>query len=197
MIDAVLRSSRADGVEAIEHRVDGASPPRLEATLPRELDRLELVRSQLAVVEANRDWALQTDDTVSGEVVRQPPPRSAVSMLIRSARSCCACGVLARRLLQGSPWKRLLPANRREIGAYSGLTPSPWKRVAVSIRSKGSQKPCASRYHMAVQHILLVNFIPQYSDSCAILLGWMELNGLPMHQAKASSSAFALFMSTV
>jgi len=94
---------------------DGRSlPERLKTEIGRELDRLELVVSQLAAVERERD---------------------ALMAQTAEADACAAPAALARLRGIGPELAALLSLealfrrfdNRRQIAAYAGLTPSPWK----------------------------------------------------------------------
>lgn len=101
--------------------------PRLQAELVRELDRLELVMSQLAELEAERDQALQ---------VKTAPSLSASEPRLAGADSASEVGAVLLRLRGVGPETASVLsleafyrnfANRRELAAYSGLAPSPWK----------------------------------------------------------------------
>ena len=128
-----IRKNRRQALEQLRRWDGQALPPRLKTALLRELDRLELVMSQLAAVEGERDQALQTDDAVRGEVVRQPPPRTA-SVNPSGAQLLCLRGIgpeSASVLALEAFYRKF--ANRREIAAYSGLTPSPWKSGGIDV----------------------------------------------------------------
>ena len=60
-----LRKDRRERLEEL-HQWDGQPlPPRLKMELRRELDRLELVMSQLAALETERDLALQANQATA------------------------------------------------------------------------------------------------------------------------------------
>jgi transposase len=139
-----IRKDRRQALEKLRRWDGQVLPPRLKAALLREIDRLELVMSQLAGVEAERDRALQTDDAVREEVVQQPPPRTA---------DVNPCGAQLLRLRGIGPETASVLAleafyrkfaNRREIAAYSGLTPSPWKSGGIDVE-QGISKAGNSR----------------------------------------------------
>lgn len=89
-------------------------PERLKAEIGRELDRLEMVVSQLTVVERERD---------------------ALVARTAEADACAAPAALARLRGIGPELAALLWLealfrrfdNRRQIAAYAGLAPSPWQ----------------------------------------------------------------------
>jgi transposase len=139
-----IHKDRRQAVEKLRRWDGQALPPRLKATLLRELDRLELVTSQLAGVEAERDQALQTDDAVRADVARQPPPRTA-SVNPFGAQLLYLRGIgpeIASVLSLEAFYRKF--ANRREIAAYSGLTPSLWKSGGIDVE-QGISKAGNSR----------------------------------------------------
>jgi transposase len=105
----------------------------LKAELVRELDRLELVMSQLAALETERDQALQTRRTPVRTATKAPSSEKA------------SAGEVGRQLLQlrsiGPEIASVLSLeafyrtfnNRREVAAYSGLAPSPWKSGGIEV----------------------------------------------------------------
>jgi transposase len=102
-------------------------PPRLKTELVRELDRLELVIAQLTELETERDNALQAKQALLGQTTRRP---------IAAAASVGETGGLLLRLRSIGPETASVLsleafyrnfANRKEVAAYSGLAPSPWK----------------------------------------------------------------------
>ena len=128
-----IRTDRRKGLDEL-CRWDGQPlPPRLKAELVRELDRLELVMSQLAKLEAERDKALQADQAASEGATQGS---TAVSASI---------GEVGAQLLRlrgiGPEFASVLSleafyrnfANRREVAAYSGLAPSPWKSGGIDV----------------------------------------------------------------
>jgi transposase len=128
-----IRTDRRKGLDEL-CRWDGQPlPPRLKAELVRELDRLELVMSQLAKLEAERDKALQANQAASEGATQGS---TAVSASI---------GEVGAQLLRlrgiGPEFASVLSleafyrnfANRREVAAYSGLAPSPWKSGGIDV----------------------------------------------------------------
>lgn len=89
-------------------------PDRLKAQIARELDRLELVVSQLSTVERERE-------TLVAEIT-EADSRAAPAALLRLR------GIgpeLASLLWLEGLFRRF--DNRRQIAAYAGLAPSPWQ----------------------------------------------------------------------
>jgi transposase len=111
-------------------------PPRLKAEIVRQIERLELTMRQIASVEAERDGALAAErqgaDQADAELASPEGPATAAPVL--PARE--GAGVRLLRLkgigpetasvLRLEAFHRSF-SNRREIAAYAGLTPTPWK----------------------------------------------------------------------
>jgi transposase len=89
-------------------------PAQLKRQILRELDRLELVLEQLQAVEAERDALL-----AAGAADGQPAPGARLMRLKGVAEERAA--VIGGELL----WRNF--ANRRQVGAYSGLVGSPFQ----------------------------------------------------------------------
>jgi transposase len=108
-------------------------PPRLRTELVRELDRLELVLAQLATLEAERDQALQARRTAVRSTTTAPSSGTASagevgSQLLRLR----AIGPEIASVLSLEAFYRSFN-NRREVAAYSGLAPSPWKSGGIDV----------------------------------------------------------------
>jgi len=111
-------------------------PKRLETEIGRELDRLELVASQLAAVERERD-ALMAQTA-------EADARAAPAALIRLR------GIgpeLAALLWLEALFRRF--ENRRQIASYAGLTPSLWKSGGID-REQGIAKSGNPRLRRAM-----------------------------------------------
>jgi transposase len=110
-------------------------PERLKAEIGRELDRLELVVSQLASVERERDTLVAHTE----------------------ADACAAPAALVRLRGIGPELASLLWLealfrrfdNRRQIAAYAGLTPSPWRSGSID-RDQGIAKSGNPRLRRAM-----------------------------------------------
>ena len=105
------------------HTGDGHLPPRLTAEILRELDRLELVRQQLAEVEAARDALLTSQEG-----------KAPVKLLLRltGIGPEFATVLWLEGLFRGF-------SNRRQLAAYAGLAPSPWRSGRID-REQGISK---------------------------------------------------------
>jgi transposase len=101
--------------------------PGLKAEIGRELDRLELVEQQIAEVEAARDALLASQDKAPGKLLLQ----------LRSI------GPEIASVLWLEGFYRHFD-NRRQLAAFSGLAPSPWRSGRIDheqgIAKSGSAK---------------------------------------------------------
>jgi transposase len=128
-----IRKDRRQRLEEL-CRWDGHPlPPRLKGELLRELDRLELVMSQRVALETERDRALRANQAASEEVAHRPIAEPAFTgeagtQLLRLR----GIGPEFASVLSLEAFYRSF-ANRREIAAYSGLAPSPWKSGGIDV----------------------------------------------------------------
>ncbi|MBV8488747.1 MAG: IS110 family transposase, partial [Planctomycetaceae bacterium] len=117
-----------------------ALPSGLKAQIGRELDRLELLLDQIAAVETERDEVLaaassaprtaataassapRTAATAAGEAqaAAAMPSRPEMLMGLKGIGPDFAAVLWAEGLCRGF-------ANRRQVAAYAGLAPSPWR----------------------------------------------------------------------
>lgn len=100
-------------------------PPMLKSEIRRELDRVELVTTQLKAVEQARDALLRTET---------PGLKTPAALLIKLK----GIGPEFASLL----WLEALFrgfANRRQVAAYAGLAPSPWQSGSTD-REQGISK---------------------------------------------------------
>ena len=113
-----------------------ALPPRLTAEIRRQLARLEAVVTDLKAVEAERDALLAGDKPATpaapAEAVGTALPEAAVLLRLKGIGPEFA-SVLCLELLFRSF------SNRREVAAYGGLTPSPFKSGGID-REQGISK---------------------------------------------------------
>jgi transposase len=118
----------ARGQLAALRRADGTPlPPALAAALGRTLDRLELVVSQIADLEAARDVA-----------VRRPAASDAVARKAAQTMQLKGLGSELSTLFAREVFWRSF-ANRRQVGAYLGLDGSPWRSGGMA-REQGISK---------------------------------------------------------
>lgn len=111
------RALRRDRREQLANlrQPDGAPvPPAAQERIERLLDRLELVVKQIKAVEAARD-----------AVVHKPSAQDENERMIRDLVSLCGIGVEGATLLVREAFCRDF-ANRRALGAYAGLTGTPF-----------------------------------------------------------------------
>ena len=127
-----LRKNRRKRLEELQQWNGQPLPARLKTELVRELDRLELVMSQLAALEAERNRALQARQTA---VENRKTPSSGTasagevgSQLLRLR----SIGPEIASVLSLEAFYRNF-SNRREVAAYSGLAPSPWKSGGIDV----------------------------------------------------------------
>jgi transposase len=100
--------------------------PHVKAQIARELDRLELLLEQIKAVEAARDRLL--DRLAESQSRGQDGPAPADAHPSPVAQLISLKGIGSE--LAASLWTEGLSrpfANRRQAGAYSGLTPTPWR----------------------------------------------------------------------
>ena len=121
-----LRADRRTRLAALQTGDSRPLPDRLGKEIAREVDRLELVLSQLAEVERERDALLAR--------ATDADPHSAPAMLVRLR------GIgpeFASLLWLEALFRRF--NNRRQVAAYAGLAPSPWQSGGVD-REQGITK---------------------------------------------------------
>src|SRR4029077_17685897 len=95
---------------------DGRSlPTHVKAEILREIDRLELVLRQISEVEAERDEMLQPAEACSP---------AALLMQLKGIGAEFATVLYLEGLFRHFD-------NRRQLAAYAGLAPSPWKTGSV------------------------------------------------------------------
>lgn len=109
---APLRADRRVRLEALRTARGEALPMLLKEEIERELERLELIMRQIATLEGLRDAALSAAD----------PSASKIQSLVRLK----AIGAELATVLTREVFYRAF-RNRREVGAYVGLDPSPFR----------------------------------------------------------------------
>jgi transposase len=108
-----IRRDRRQELEALRTGDGRPLPDHLKRQISRELDRLEMLIEQIKAVEAERD-ALLADHT-QGAL----PPGARVTALK-------GIGPEFGAVLGGEVFYRTFD-NRRQIGSYAGLSPTPWR----------------------------------------------------------------------
>jgi transposase len=110
-----LRKDRLARLDALETGDGRPLPARLKAEIRREIERIDLVCSQIAAVERERDALIEATSEAAG------PGTPAVAL----ARLKGVGGELGSLLWLEALFRRF--DNRRQIAAYAGLAPSPWQ----------------------------------------------------------------------
>jgi len=131
---------------------DGRSlPAHLEAEILREIDRLELVLHQIHEVEAERD-----------EMLRPAKASSPVALLMRLK----GIGAEFATVLYLEGLFRHFE-NRRQLAAYAGLAPSPWKSGSID-QEQGISKASNPRLRTTMVELawMWVRYQPDSALSC-------------------------------
>jgi transposase len=133
---------------AVLRRADGESlPPALQGELAHELDRLELIEAQVAALEKTRRRTLAAADADDREaqVMRLLMRLKSIAIEIAS--------VLTREVFYRSF------ANRRAVGSFVGLAPSPFKSGTVDheqgIGKAGNRRARSTMIELAWQWVRL------------------------------------------
>jgi transposase len=107
-----LRHDRRQRLEGLRTGDGCLLPPRLKAQINRELDRLELLLSQIKDVEEARDAMLAAAQTLT--------PAPALLLNLKGIGPEFAAVLWSEGLSRHFD-------NRRQVAAYAGLVPTPWK----------------------------------------------------------------------
>ena len=110
-----LRKDRLTRLDTLETGDRRPLPARLKAEIRREIERIDLVCSQIAAVERERDALIEATSEAAG------PGTPAAAL----ARLQGIGGELGSLLWLEALFRRF--DNRRQIAAYAGLAPSPWQ----------------------------------------------------------------------
>ncbi len=155
--DDPLRKDRLARLDALRTGDGRRLPERLKAAIRREIERVDLVVSQMAVVERERD-------TLVG-MKSDPAPATAAAVLARLKGIGPELGSLIwlEALFRGF-------ANRRQIAAYAGLAPSPWQSGGTD-REQGISKSGNRRLRHAL--VELAWFWLRHQPDSA-LSGWVR-----------------------
>jgi len=110
---APLKRDRRARLEALKTGDGRPLPGHLKAQISRELDRLEIILTQLTAVEAERDALLAS----ASEETAAP---AALLLQLKGIGAEFATVLWSEGLFRSF-------ANRRQVAAYAGLAPTPWK----------------------------------------------------------------------
>jgi transposase len=122
-----LRSDRKAQLESLRTGDGRPLPARLEAEIMRELQRLELVLEMIAEIEAERD-----------AIVKEAVPQHLNADKIKALVRLKSIGMEFATTLVGEVLFRSFD-NRRQLGSYVGLTPSPYSSGSTD-RDQGISK---------------------------------------------------------
>jgi transposase len=108
---------------------DGRSlPAHLKAQISRELDRLEFLLEQIKAVETERDALLATAKVACGKAAcKEAAAPQPVAMLL----ALKGIGAEFAAVLWSEGLGRQF-SNRRQVAAYAGLAPTPWRSGAIA-----------------------------------------------------------------
>ncbi len=120
-----LRRDRRARLETLRTGLGDPLPPRLKGLIGRELDRLELLLAQIKAVEAERDALL-------AEQTRQAPAAAPMLLAFKGIGPEFATVLWLEGLFRSF-------ANRRQVAAYAGLAPTPWRSGSIE-REQGASK---------------------------------------------------------
>lgn len=114
--DPLLRNRR-ERLDTLRTGDGRPLPERLKAQIAREVDRIELLMAQLKIVEAERDALLEpTDDAATTPAV--------MLAQLKGIGSQIAAILWSEALYRHFD-------NRRQVAAYAGLAPTPWKSGSI------------------------------------------------------------------
>src|SRR5580693_7752193 len=123
-----LHKNRRECLEELRTGDGRSLPAHLKAEILREIDRLELVLRQTSEVEAERDEMLQAAEASSP---------AALLMRLKGIGAEFAAVLYLEGLFRHFE-------NRRQLAAYAGLAPSPWKSGSID-HEQGISKAGNSR----------------------------------------------------
>jgi transposase len=142
--------ARVEGLRTGDGRPLG---PLMKAEIIRELDRIDLVLHQIAAVEAERNVLIQSDLT-------HPEAPAVLLMKLKGIGPEFAAVLWLEGLFRHF-------ANRRQLAAYAGLAPSPWKSGSVD-REQGISKSGNPRLRPTMVELawLWLRYQPDSALSC-------------------------------
>lgn len=111
-----LRRDRRERLEALQTALGTSLPPHARAKITRMLDRLDLVRTQTAELEQERDAVLE----------EEAPDRA--GGMIQQLAKVRGIGVQSATVLVCEAFVREF-ANGKALGSYAGLSPTPYSSL--------------------------------------------------------------------
>ena len=127
---APLRRDRRVRLEALRTGDGRELPPHLKVQIGRELDRLELLLEHIKAVEVEQDALLAA--------AKKPATESAEPDPVTMLSGLKAMGANFTAVLWSEAFYRHF-ANRRQLAAYAGLAPTPWRSGSIE-REQGVSK---------------------------------------------------------
>jgi transposase len=145
-----LHKNRRECLEDLRTGDGQSVPVHLKAEILREIDRLELVLGQISEVEAERDEMLQA----------QASSPAALLMRLKGIGAEFAAVLYLEGLFR--PFE-----NRRQLAAYAGLAPSPWKSGSID-QEQGISKAGNPRLRTTMVELawMWVRYQPASALSC-------------------------------
>ncbi len=119
-----LRRDRRQRLDELETGDGRPLPPHLKAQIGRELDRLELLIKQIKAVEKERDALLAPPAAPQAVANGMRPP--AMLMELKGIGPEFAAVLWSEGLFRSF-------ANRRQVAAYAGLAPTPWRSGSIAL----------------------------------------------------------------
>jgi transposase len=123
-----LRRDRRNRIEQLRTGDGRPLPEHLKHHISRELDRLELILEQINAVEAERDALFAS----KGDHAKASPSPAAMLMTLKGIGAEFAGVLWLEGLFRHFD-------NRRQIAAYAGLAPTPWRSGSID-REQGISK---------------------------------------------------------
>lgn len=146
-----LRRDRRQRLDALRTPLGNVLPPHARAKIVRMLDRLELVRAQLAELEQQRDAVLE----------ETAPDRAGV--MIQQLATLRGIGVQSATVLVREAFVREF-ANGKALGSYAGLTATPYSSGETE-REQGIGK--AGNWRLRTAMVELAWFWQRYQPQSA------------------------------
>jgi transposase len=145
-----LHKNRRECLEDLRTGDGQSVPVHLKAEILREIDRLELVLGQISEVEAERDEMLQA----------QASSPAALLMRLKGIGAEFAAVLYLEGLFRHFE-------NRRQLAAYAGLAPSPWKSGSID-QEQGISKAGNPRLRTTMVELawMWVRYQPASALSC-------------------------------
>jgi transposase len=112
-----LRRNRRTRLDTLETGDGRPLPAQLKAQISRELDRIELLMTQLKLVEAERD-------SLFGPTSEEVATPAIMLSQLKGIGSQIATVLWSEALYRHFD-------NRRQVAAYAGLAPTPWKSGSI------------------------------------------------------------------